>query len=125
MKDVPGYQSDWEWWEDFVNWITGYAVDIFFFILIAFFFAPISTIFVSIYLDDIVDCVEGRFYPENKADKRLGVPKLAFLATRISFFCRYSQYFGHSAIHFVLLDSVRTAWHFLFIKWLFTWLGLL
>lgn len=84
MKEVPGYQSDWQWWEDFVNWLMGYTVDIAFFIILFFFFAPISTIFVSIYLDDIVDCVEERFYPEYKANKRLGIPKLAFLASRIA-----------------------------------------
>jgi CysZ protein len=84
MKEIPGYQSDWEWWEDFVNWIMGYTVDIAFFIILFFSFAPISTIFVSIYLDDIVDSVEDRFYPENKANKRLGIPKLAFLASRIA-----------------------------------------
>ncbi len=84
MKEVPGYQSDWQWWEDFVNWIMGYTVDIAFFVILFFFFAPISTIFVSIYLDDIVDCVEERFYPENKASKRLGIPKLAYLACRIA-----------------------------------------
>lgn len=84
MKEIPGYQSDWQWWEDFVNWAMGYTVDIAFFVILFFFFAPISTIFVSIYLDDIVDCVEDRFYPENKANKRLGIPKLAFLASRIA-----------------------------------------
>lgn len=84
MKEIPGYQSDWEWWEDFVNWVMGYTVDIAFFVILFFFFAPISTIFVSIYLDDIVDSVEDRFYPNNKASKRLGIPKLAFLACRIA-----------------------------------------
>lgn len=86
MKDIPGYQSDWQWWADVVNWITGQAVNIIFFILLGFFFAPISTIFVSIYLDDVIDCVEEKHYPLNKAGKRLGVPHLAFLAMRIMFF---------------------------------------
>ena len=50
------------------------------------FFAPISTIFISIFLDDIVDCVENKHYPSNKAGKRLGITHLAFLALRIMFF---------------------------------------
>jgi len=86
MKDVPGYQSDWQWWADFVNWLTGYVVDIGFFILLAFFFAPISTIFISIYLDDVIDCVEDKYYPNHKAGKRLGIAHLSFLALRITFF---------------------------------------
>lgn len=83
MKEIPGYQSDWQWWEDFVNWITGYAVDIAFFFILFFFFAPISTIFISIYLDDIIDCVEEKHYPDHKAGERLGIGHLAFLATRL------------------------------------------
>ena len=78
MKEIPGYQSDWQWWEDFVNWITGYAVDIAFFFLLFLFFAPISTIFISIYLDDIIDCVEDISYPDYKAGSRLGIGHLAF-----------------------------------------------
>ena len=83
MKEIPGYQSDWEWWEDFVNWLTGHLVDIAFFFILFFFFAPISTVFISIYLDDIIDCVEDRFYPDHKAGARLGIGHLAFLATRL------------------------------------------
>lgn len=83
MKNVPGYQSDWQWWEEFINWLMGFVVDVAFFIILFFFFAPISTVFISIYLDDIIDCVEDRFYPDYRAGKRLGIGHLAFLASRL------------------------------------------
>ncbi len=86
LKEMPLYQSDWQWWQDLVNGFTGYAFNFIYFFLIILFFAPISTIFISIFLDDIVDCVEDRFYSDNKAGKRLGISHLAFLALRILFF---------------------------------------
>lgn len=86
MKEVPLYSSDWEWWQDLVNEMTGFLFNTAFIFFIFLFFAPISTIFIAIFLDDIIDCVEERYYPENKAGKRLGVSHLAFLALRIMFF---------------------------------------
>jgi CysZ protein len=86
MDKVPLYSSDWQWWEDLVNDMTGFLFSTAFIFLIFMFFAPISTIFVSIFLDDIIDCVEERFYPDFKAGKRLGVSHLAFLAMRLLFF---------------------------------------
>jgi CysZ protein len=86
MKAMPLYSSDWEWWQDLVNEMTGFIFNTAFIFFTFLFFAPISTIFIAIFLDDIIDCVEDRYYPENKAGKRLGVSHLAFLALRIMFF---------------------------------------
>lgn len=86
LKELPLYQSEWEWWQDIVNGMAGYIFNAAFVFTIVLFFAPISTIFISIFLDDVIDCVEGRFYPESKAGKRLGISNLAFLAARIMFF---------------------------------------
>ena len=86
MKEVPLYSSDWQWWQDLVNNVTGFLFKTAFIFFIFLFFAPISTIFISIFLDDIIDCVEDRFYSDNKAGKRLGISNLAFLALRIMFF---------------------------------------
>ena len=86
IKEAPLYQSDWQWWQDMVNNMIGFVFDTAFIFFMFLFFAPISTIFVSIFLDDIIDCVENKYYPENKAGKRLGVIHLAFLALRIMFF---------------------------------------
>ena len=86
MKEMPLYSSDWQWWQDIVNDMIGFVLNTAFIFLIFLFFAPISTIFIAIFLDDIIDCVEEKYYPENKAGKRLGVAHLAFLALRIMFF---------------------------------------
>jgi len=86
LKEAPIYHSDWEWWQDFVNNMTGFIFDTAFLFFIFLFFAPISTVFISIFLDDIIDCVEEKYYADNKAGKRLGVTHLAFLALRIMFF---------------------------------------
>ena len=85
LKELPLYQSDWDWWQDIVNSMAGYIFNAAFVFTVVLFFAPISTIFISIFLDDVIDCVEDRFYPENRAGKRLGIPNLAFLAVRIMF----------------------------------------
>ena len=86
LKEIPLYSSDWEWWQDLVNNMMGWVFTSAFFFFIFMFFAPISTIFISIFLDDIIDRVEDKHYPNNKAGKRLGVANLAFLALRIMFF---------------------------------------
>ncbi len=86
VKEIPLYSSDWEWWQDFVNNMMGWLFTSAFFFFVFMFFAPISTIFISIFLDDIIDRVEDKHYPNNKAGKRLGVAHLAFLALRIMFF---------------------------------------
>ena len=86
MKEVPLYSSSWGWWKDFVNNMMGFVFNTAFVFFIFLFFAPISTIFLAIFLDDIIDCVEDKFYTENKAGKRLGVQHLAYLALRIMFF---------------------------------------
>ena len=86
MKEVPLYTFGWDWWQDLVNSMVGYVFNTVFVFTIILFFAPISTIFISIFLDDVIDCVEDKFYSENKAGKRLGILNLAFLALRIMFF---------------------------------------
>jgi len=86
MKEIPLYSSSWQWWEEFVNNMMGFVFNTAFVFFIFLFFAPISTIFLAIFLDDIIDCVEDKFYPDNKAGKRLGVQHLAYLALRIMFF---------------------------------------
>lgn len=86
LKEVPLYHSDWQWWQDIVNNSLGFIFKSALLFVTFLFFAPISTIFISIFLDDVVDCVEDRFYSDNKAGKRLGVAHLAFLALRIMFF---------------------------------------
>lgn len=86
LKEVPLYQSGWQWWQDLVNDALGFLFHTAFLFTVMFFFVPISTIFVSIFLDDIVDAVEDKYYPAQKAGPRLGVGRLAYLAVRLLLF---------------------------------------
>lgn len=86
MKEVPLYQSGWQWWQDLVNDALDFVFHTAFIFMVMFFFVPISTIFVSIFLDDIVDAVEDKYYSSQKAGDRLGVGRLAYLAVRLLFF---------------------------------------
>lgn len=86
MKEMPLYESGWQWWQDLVNDALGFIFHTTFFFTIMFFFVPISTIFVSIFLDDIVDAVEDKYYADKKAGSRLGLGRLAYLAMRLLLF---------------------------------------
>ncbi len=78
---------DWQWVNEFFQWLLNvdWIFNIIFFFLMGIFFPPIATIFMSIYLDDIVDAVEGKYYADRRAGKRLGIGHLAWLAGRLAF----------------------------------------
>ncbi len=80
-------EFDWQWVNSFFQWLLDidWIFNIIFFFLMGVFFPPIATIFMSLYLDDIVDAVEDKHYPGHKAGKRLGVSHLAYLALRLAF----------------------------------------
>ncbi len=80
-------QFDWQWVNDFFQWLldVDWIFNIIFFFLMGIFFPPIATVFMSVYLDDIVDAVEDKFYLNTKAGMRLGVGHLAYLAVRLAF----------------------------------------
>ncbi len=80
-------QFDWQWVNSFFQWLLDidWIFNIIFFFLMGVFFPPIATIFMTLYLDDIVDAVEDKYYPDHKAGKRLGVAHLAYLALRLAF----------------------------------------
>ncbi|GEM_PF-71424 len=69
----------WEWLDAVVVW----ASSLLFIWVSVFFFPAISTIFVSIFLDDIVDAVEDRYYADRLAGQRLGLTKIGWLALRL------------------------------------------
>jgi len=84
------FEFEWQWVQDifdwftdlaFFNWLFGFV----FFWLVGIFFPPISTIFMSIFLDDIVDAVEDKYYPHQKAGDRLGLGHITYLAVRLGF----------------------------------------
>jgi CysZ protein len=80
-------QFDWQWVNDAFQWLldVDWIFNIIFFFLMGIFFPPIATIFMTLYLDDIVDAVEDKYYPQRKAGKRLGVGHLAYLGVRLAF----------------------------------------
>ncbi len=80
-------QFDWQWVNDAFQWLldVDWIFNIIFFFLMGIFFPPIATVFMSLYLDDVVDAVENKYYPDRKAGKRLGVGHLAYLAVRLAF----------------------------------------
>ncbi|VAX03500.1 hypothetical protein MNBD_ALPHA03-1067 [hydrothermal vent metagenome] len=80
-------QFDWQWVNSFFQWLLDidWIFNIIFFFLMGIFFPPIATIFMTLYLDDVVDAVEDKYYPDHKAGKRLGVAHLAYLALRLAF----------------------------------------
>jgi len=56
------------------------------FFIVFIFFVPISTLIISIFLDDVIDCVEDKFYPHKKAKNRKNFLHLVFLSVRMMFF---------------------------------------
>lgn len=61
--------TGWEWFDDFLMWIFGGT-----FVVVLFFLFPgIATMFMGLFLDDIIDAVETRHYPDDRAPKRLGI----------------------------------------------------
>lgn len=78
---------DWQWVNDFFQWLldVDWIFNIIFFFLMAIFFPPIAIIFMTLYLDDIVDAVEDKYYKGRKAGKRLGMGHMAYLAVRLAF----------------------------------------
>ncbi|MFC7048499.1 EI24 domain-containing protein [Emcibacter nanhaiensis] len=83
LKDqIPYLDFDWEWVQSIMDWLFGFVL----IWLAVLFFVPISTIFVSIFLDDVVDAVEDKYYTTHKAGKRLGLWHLSYLAVRLSLY---------------------------------------
>ena len=85
-SNIWGMNSLLGWLNGGLDWLLGdWFIDLIFFFTLGFLFVPLSTVFISIYLDDIVDAVEERFYFENKAGKRLGIGALLWIACVLAF----------------------------------------
>lgn len=83
---LPGADMfEWEWLQSIVDNIREWLMEFILLFAVLFFFVPISTLFMTLYLDDIVDAVENKHYPDRKAGKRLGVGHLAYLGLRLAF----------------------------------------
>lgn len=83
---LPGEQMfEWQWLQDIVDGIRSWLVEFLLIFAVMFFFAPISMVFMTLYLDDIVDAVEDKHYSFRLAGKRLGLGRLAYLGVRLAF----------------------------------------
>ena len=86
IKEIPLFASDWAWWQTFVNGMLGWIYTFSLLFIVFIFFVPISTLIISIFLDDVIDCVEDKYYPHKKAKNRKNFLHLVFLSVRMMFF---------------------------------------
>lgn len=75
--------SDWDWLNDALSGIMGYAAFPLLFLVAWFFFPAVVTIFMGLFLDSIVDAVEDRYYPDRKAMRSSGLAESASAAARL------------------------------------------
>jgi len=75
--------SDWEWLNDSLNWIAGFAIYPAYFLVGWFLFPAIATMFMGIFLDDIVDAVEAKHYEGYEAPRRLSAYESFMAAVRM------------------------------------------
>ncbi len=73
------YNTDMGWLNVVRDFAIGLAVLWVGFLL----FVPISAIYVGIFLDDVVDAVENRYYPERAGSRRLGLGLASWLGVRL------------------------------------------
>ena len=78
IKEIPLYASGWAWWQTFVNGMLGWIYTFSLLFIVFIFFVPISTLIISIFLDDVIDCVEDKYYPHKKAKNRKNFLHLVF-----------------------------------------------
>ncbi len=76
--------SDWDWVNDIVNWMLGFAALPVLLIVGWLLFPAIATIFMGLFLDDIVDAVERKHYPGRMATRRQSVGETMIEALRLS-----------------------------------------
>ena len=75
---------DWDWLNAALGWILGFAIVPGFVVMLWFLFPALATLFMGLFLDDIIDAVEARHYPGSKATRRIGVKDTLLIAARMS-----------------------------------------
>lgn len=79
-----GFQYfDWQWLNDALNWMFGFAVYPLFFVVAWLFFPAVATMFMGIFIDDVVDAVEEKHYPDHKALHRISPMESFVLAVKM------------------------------------------
>lgn len=74
---------DWEWVNDALGWILGFAILPGFVVMLWLFFPALATMFMGLFLDDVVNAVEEKHYPGGRAMRRVGMKETMLLAARM------------------------------------------
>lgn len=75
---------DWEWVNTALGWILGFALVPGFVVLLWLFFPALATAFMGLFLDDVVDAVEVKHYPGQRALRRITLGENFLIAIRMS-----------------------------------------
>lgn len=75
---------EWEWLNDALSWILDWSVWPIAALAGYFLFPATSTAFMSIFLDDVVEAVESKHYPERPAKRSVNLVDGFLMATRMS-----------------------------------------
>lgn len=75
---------DWEWLNDALGWILGFALVPGFVVMLWLFFPALATLFMGLFLDDVVKAVEEKHFPGEKAMRRIGLKETVLIAARMS-----------------------------------------
>lgn len=76
------YPAGGGWMSHMAAWAVGFVALWLAFVL----FVPVCAVFSGIFLDDIIDAVEARYYPNRLAGARLGLAKSAWLGVKLGFY---------------------------------------
>jgi CysZ protein len=74
---------DWEWVNDMFSWVLGWSFAPVFIIALYLFFPAVSTVVMGFFLDDIVDAVEAKYYPDDLSPRRLGAYENIMMASKL------------------------------------------
>lgn len=75
---------DWEWLNKALSWIIGWSVWPIVGVAAYLLFPAVSTLFMSLFLDDIVEAVEEKHYPDRPPMRRVGLGESFLMALRMS-----------------------------------------
>lgn len=72
------------WLDTGIDWFAGLSVPVLFVLALYLFFPAVTTMAMSLFLDDIVDAVEARHYPQTAGWRRSSVLEGTWLALKLS-----------------------------------------
>lgn len=81
---IPG--SNIGWLDTGITWLTGLGVPLLFLVVLWLLFPAVMSMIASFFLDDIIDAVEKRYYPDRMGWRHAPVHETLWLALRLSIF---------------------------------------